>query len=557
MPSEHRPLHRPLWRDAGARRGCEARYLRVQGGVSSGSVSGGDWWVDRAVFVAVSDSQGFRERNHAMGREIEPQQGARPIGRIAPAFGAITASVLVLQGCVNVGPDYEEPEIETPDAWHQALAEGMAAGTPDLVRWWESLDDPTLATLIQRAADGNPTLKETVARIEEAQAFRQVAAGERFPDVNLGGGISRSRTSDVLIPPTVGFSRYNTFYEYGPNVAWEADFWGRIRQSIEAADAEVESSLESYRDALVLLYAQVALTYTDVRTLQERISFTEGNIQTQRDALGLVQDRNRAGLASDLEVHQAELNLYRTEAFLPSLRAALTASINQLSILLGDSPGALHAQMSASADIPRPDSDLLVGVPGDLIRRRPDIRAVERALAAQTARIGVATADLYPRFTIQGDFTILATDTDDLTDWQDRRWSIGGFFDWNLFDGGRVRGVIDIEDARTEQLLYRYEQTVLSALEEVETAMSDFTQEQQRRRALDQSATAAQRSVELVLILYRTGLTDFQNVLDMQRSLFEQQDQFADSDGKVTRDLIRIYAALGGGWDPEDNPLDE
>ncbi len=488
-------------------------------------------------------------------RRIEgPHPGCRR-RRWSLAWAAATA--IALQGCVNVGPDYEEPEYDTPDEWHQALTTGMSAGAPELVRWWENLDDPTLATLIQRAGDGNPTLKETVARINEARAFRQVAAGERFPDVNFGGGVSRSRTSDILIPPTVGFSRYNTFYEYGPNVAWEADFWGRIRRSIEAADAEVESSVEVYRDALVLLYAQVALTYTDIRTLQARINFTEGNIQTQRDALQLVMDRNRAGLASDLEVHQAELNLYRTEAFLPSLRSGLTATVNQLGILLGEPPGALHTEMSAAADIPRPDADLLVGVPGDLIRRRPDIRAVERSLAAQTARIGVATADLYPRFTIQGDFTILADDVDDLADWQDRRWSIGGFFNWNLFDGGRVRGVIDVEDARTEQLLYRYEQTILAALEEVETAMSDYAQEQDRRRALDQSATAAQRSVELVLILYRTGLTDFQNVLDMQRSLFEQQDQLADSDGQVTRDLIRIYAALGGGWDPEDNPLDE
>ena len=471
-------------------------------------------------------------------------------GLVPLVFGA----VLALSGCAAVGPDYEPPETEVPDQWQQALADDMAAGQPKLLRWWEELDDQKLVDLIARAREGNPGLKEAVARLREARGLRAISAGERVPDVNLDGRITRNRTSEAFIPPTIDFERYNTFYEIGPSVSWELDFWGRVRRSIESADATLQGSLEAYRDSLVLLYAEIALTYIDTRALQARIRYTQGNIGTQRASLKLVVDRNNAGLSSDLEVRQAEFNLYRTEAFLPALQAGLTASMNRLGVLLGESPGALHAELQQAEPIPTVPGEVMMGVPGDLIRRRPDIRTAERALAAQTARIGMATAELYPRFDIVGDFSILSTDTSDLTELGNRRFSIGPFFSWNLFDGGRVRGHIEVEDARTEQALHRYEQTVLGALEEVENAMSDFVRERERKESLSRSAVAAEKSVELVLILYRTGLTDFQNVLDMQRSLFEQQDQLAESDGKVVKNLIRIYAALGGGWDPDDLP---
>jgi NodT family efflux transporter outer membrane factor (OMF) lipoprotein len=356
----------------------------------------------------------------------------------------------------------------------------------------------------------------------------------------------------VFFPPTG--DKTDNLYDYGATATWEADVWGRVRRLVESADASLEASVESYRDVLVILYSQVALAYTDVRTSQKRIGYTQGNIQTQRDALELVENRNKAGLASKLEVRQAELNLYRTEAFLPVLEARLTAAMNQLGVLLGESPNALHAELSATKPVPAASGSIVVGIPGDLIRRRPDIRAAERTLASQTARIGVVTADLYPRFDIGGNFSIISTSTDDLGEWDNRNWTFGGIFTWNLFDGGRIRGQIDVEDARTEQALRRYEQTVLDALEEVETSMSDYAREQQRRASLTKSSFAAQESVRLVLILYRTGLTDFQNVLDMQRSQFEEQDQLADSAGTVTSNLIRIYTALGGGWDPADLP---
>ncbi len=470
----------------------------------------------------------------------------------ARLLAACAASLGLVTGCVTVGPDYQPPETVAPDQWHVAISSEMKADEPDIMRWWESLGDPQLGDFMERARRGNPGLQAAIARIREARAIRAIAAGERVPDVNADGGANRSRTSEDFFPPTG--DRTDNVYNYGVTATWEADVWGRVRRLVDSADANLEASLESYRDVLVLLYAQVALAYTDVRTSQERISYIKGNISTQRDALGLVQDRNKAGLASDLGVRQAELNLYRTEAFLPSLQARLTAGINQLGVLLGEPPNALHSELAERKSVPKASGDIMVGVPGDLVRRRPDIRAAERALAAQTARIGVATAELYPRFNIGGNFSIVTSSFGDAGDWDNRNWTFGGVFTWNLFDGGRVRGFIEVEDARAEQALHGYERTVLDALEEVETSMSDYAREQQRREALARSVFAAEESVRLVLILYRTGLTDFQNVLDMQRSLFEQQDQYAESDGAVTRNLIRIYTALGGGWDPADLP---
>ena len=463
-----------------------------------------------------------------------------------------TLIAVIASGCVTVGPDYEAPETVVPDRWEQAVSEEMSAEEPGFIRWWETLGDPQLSEYMDRAREGNPGLAAAVARIREARAFRAIAAGERVPDINGAGGANRTRTTESYVPPTG--ERTDNVYEYGASASWEADVWGRVRRLIESADANLDASLESYRDVLVLLYAQVAVTYTNVRTTQQRIQYTTSNIKTQSDALKLVEDRNKAGLASDLEVRQAELNLYRTESFLPVLQAQLTAAINQLSVLLGEPPNALYSELVATKPIPAGKDQIFVGIPGDLVRRRPDIRAAERSLASQTAQIGVATAALYPQFSLGGSFSMISADFNDSGDWDNRNWSFGGIFSWNLFDGGRVRGRIDVEDARTEQLLQNYEQTVLDALNEVETSMSNFAREQQRVASLTKSALAAQESVRLVLILYRTGLTDFQNVLDMQRSLFEEQDQLAASEGAVTTNLIDIYTALGGGWDPADLP---
>ena len=344
------------------------------------------------------------------------------------------------------------------------------------------------------------------------------------------------------------FSRTDDFYNTSIAGSWEVDLFGRIRRNVEANTAALDAAVEDYRDVLVVLYAEIGITYVDARTFQERIKFNEANIETQRGTLQLVIERNRAGLVGDLDVRQAEENLGRTEALLPFLRQRYVQSVNRLGVLLGLYPSALHEELQRPTPIPVPPREVLIGVPRDVLRQRPDIRRAERDLAAQTARIGVATADLFPRLTILGTFGFQATDAVDWTNWSSRAFSIGPKVVWNIFDGGKIRSNIRTQEALTAQALTTYERTVLDALEDAESSMIAFVEEQNRRDALQRSATASAQAVELVRTLYRTGLTDFQNVLDTERSLFERQDELAQSRGLVSQNLIRVYRALGGGW---------
>jgi len=465
--------------------------------------------------------------------------------------GALCAAAL--GGCA-VGPDYVAPDPNVPDMWAQEVSAGVAEGESHVQTWWTTLNDPMLDDIIARAAGGNFDLAEAFARIQEARALRGVATGERFPDVNGFGFYERNRVSETVFEqPPAPQSRTQNFQGGGFDATWEIDVWGRITRSIESTDAGLQASVEDYRDVLVVLYAEVATAYVDVRAFQARIEYSEANIVAQRDTLQLTEDRRRAELAPVLDVRQAELTLSETEAFLPLLRQGLMQSIHRVAVLLGEYPGALYDQLLAPAPIPGVPTAVSTGLPADLVRQRPDIRRAERELAAQTAQIGVATADLYPRFSLSGSFAFEGTS--DLLDAGNLVWSWGPAFQWNLFDGGRVRNRIHVEEARTEQVLRRYEQTVLRALEEVENAVVAYREEQVRRDALERSVTAAAESVELVNTLYRTGLTDFQNVRDMEASLTLQQDAFAESQGRVVKNLIELYRALGGGWEPDPDEL--
>jgi NodT family efflux transporter outer membrane factor (OMF) lipoprotein len=268
----------------------------------------------------------------------------------------------------------------------------------------------------------------------------------------------------------------------------------------------------------------------------------------QKESLKLTQDRLAAGLVPELDVQQATLNLANTESVVPALRSERTQTINRLSVLLGQPPGQLDEELMRPAAIPDVPQEAIVGLPAELLRQRPDIRRAERNLASQTARIGVATAELYPAFSLSGTFALEAQQFSDLADWASRTWGFGAGFRWNIFDGNRIRSSIQFEEARTEEAFTQYEKTILLALEEVEDAMVAFQQEQVRLEALERSVAAAKQSVKLADSLYRSGLTDFQNVLDMQRSLSEQQDKFAESEGFVSQNLVLVYKALGGGW---------
>ena len=452
---------------------------------------------------------------------------------------------ILLTGCVSVGPDYEPPEPTMPDAWHDAVQDEFSSGEPDLRTWWTVFDDEMLNTLITRASTNNLDLKTASARIEQAAALRGVSASQYWPDIVAGGAASAVQTTTANTP--LGADRQGELYQAGLSMAWELDLWGRIRRSVESADASLQASVENYRDILVILYADIAVNYINVRTLQQRLLFAQNNLKTQSETLKLTQNRFDSGLVPALDVSQSELNLSRTLSLIPPLRLQLIEGINRLSVLMGEMPYALEQELEQSQPIPSAPDTLVVGVPAELLRQRPDIRRAERELAAQNALIGAVTAELYPTLTLPGTLAV-ETSGGDLFSGDNVLYSFGPQLRWNIFNGKRIRSQIDAEKAGTKAALHIYEQSLLLALEEVEDSMAAFALEKERIESLEVAAAAAQKSVDLVTELYKSGLTDFQNVLNMEQALLEQQDALASSYGKTSGYLVGVYKALGGGW---------
>jgi NodT family efflux transporter outer membrane factor (OMF) lipoprotein len=474
---------------------------------------------------------------------------------------ALAAALLAASGC-KVGPDYEEPVTPMEDEWSAAVEAEMTAETPDIERWWEELGDTVLTDLIRQSEMTNLDLRVSVSRVAEARALRGIAKGDLYPNLVLEGSYSYTQLSDNSpggqIIEAVG-GENDPIDQWGTSAAsaWEIDVFGRIRRNIEAADAQLQAGVEDYRDVLVSLYAEVALNYVDVRSLQLRLDFARSNADAQGESLGLTQDRFNAGLTSALDVAQAEQNLAQTESLIPSLETRLNAALNRLAVLLGEQPGSLEARLGPDAPIPSTPADITSGVPADLLRRRPDIRRAERVLASQTALIGVAKADLYPTFSLTGFIEGIASTFTGQFDSGSGGWGIVPGFRWDLFQGGKIRNNIRAQEARTDQALYGYQQTVLLALEEVENSLVAYDRERQRRDRLQEAVDASQQAVDLVRTQYLAGLTNFQNLLDSQRSLFQQQDQLAESEGLVVQSLVVLNRSLGGGWAPAELDPDQ
>jgi NodT family efflux transporter outer membrane factor (OMF) lipoprotein len=466
------------------------------------------------------------------------------------ATGLIFLGGLWLSGC-RVGPDYQEPSPALPEGWSQQ-AQPPVVSEETLKAWWTALQDPALDELIERARLGNPDLEESIYRIEESRALRDYAAGRNYPSADFVGSYTRSRDSQNTAFSFPGMDTEHGLYSTGFDAAWELDLFGGVRRSVESAQAQLEASVEDSRAIRVSLYAEVAATYIELRTARMRIHYAEENIQAQKETLVLVESRFKAGIAPELDVAQARQNLADTEADLPLIRLAEQRAISRLAVLLGEYPQDFSLPTEGFGSSPLPAlSELPTGLPADLLRRRPDIRWAERQLAAQTARIGEATAELYPAFSLAGSFRLEAEYFSDLGHNSSKSTAYGPGLRWRVFEGGRLRSLVRAEEARTRQALVRYERTVLSAVEEVENALAAYVQESLREEALARAAGASEDTVRLVQTLYRSGLTDFQNVLDAQRTLFRLQDRLAASRGTVVVDLIRVYKALGGGWDPQ------
>lgn len=458
----------------------------------------------------------------------------------------ILAALLTCAGCFAVGPDYKAPDIAAPVEWSPNLRGGLIAAEPEaetLAKWWTTLGDPDLSDLMERAMAGNLDLKIAQARIREARGRRGIAEAGLFPSLNLGGSATVSRGSE-----DIGSGQRRELYRTGFDASWEVDVFGGVRRSIEAAQGDLEASAADYQDVLVSLFAEVALNYVEARMFQTQLQVAEENLKAQAETLQLTEWRFAAGLVSSLDVEQAKTNLESTRSQLPKLRSDIEAAKNRLAILLGVFPGALQAQLAARKPIPEAPLEVAVGVPAEVLRRRPDVRRAERQLAAQTARIGVATADLYPKFSLPGSIGLEALSANHLFSAGNRAWSLVGSFAWTVFKGGAIRQNIEVQNALQEQALNQYESTILTALEDVENALVAYAEEQDRRDTLTEATQAAQRAAELAREQYASGLIDFQAVLDSERSVLSFQDQLAQSKGQVTSNVISLYKALGGGW---------
>ena len=455
-------------------------------------------------------------------------------------------------GCA-VGPDYQPPEIEVADQWHQQLMEGFAIESLTSP-WWQQFGDSVLNELIAQVRDTNPDLQTAYWTLVQSRYARDFALGEYYPEVDGVGSYSRELYSGNSFFGGGLSSKPFEMYTTGFDASWEPDVFGRVRRTLESAQASYEAQMENFRDVRVTLSAEAARNYIQLRTIQARIQLALKNIASQENTLKLAEARFASELAPRLDVEQARLNLTDTQSLIPLLRSAEKAAINRLCVLVGQQPGALFENLAGTQPIPIPPEDIRIQVPAELLRQRPDIRRAERQLAAQFARIGVATAELYPQFSLNGAIGFQAIDFSDLTDNSSKYYSFGPSFRWNLFQGGRIRNQIKIAESQTRQFYWQYQTTVLAALEEVENAMTDYVQQRQRQQVLQQSVKAAKASVELVTTQYKKGLTNFQEVLILQRSQLLQEDKLAQSQGQVVQNLIRLYKAMGG-WN-DDIPVE-
>ncbi|MCG6917666.1 MAG: efflux transporter outer membrane subunit [Deltaproteobacteria bacterium] len=454
--------------------------------------------------------------------------------------------VLTVIGCAAVGPDYAPVEPKSPEKWHTDLQGGLTArplNPETLAHWWTTLDDPELSSLEERAVKGNLDLKEAQARIVEARALRGINKAKLFPTLDASGSVKEYRLSENSNTGDRG-----TLYAAGFDAGWELDIFGGVRRSVEAAQADLEATQENLHDVLVSLLAEVALNYVEMRTFQARLAVTEANIKTLQESYELNQSRYQAGIIDALAVQESLRLLEISRSQIPFLETGLEGAKNRLAVLLGEQPGKLHGELSAYQPIPAVPATAAVGIPADTMRNRPDIRRAERLVAAQTARIGVATADLYPKFRLFGTIGLESLSTGDFFTYASRTWGFGPSFSWNIFDAGAIRQNIKAQTARQEQALIQYESAVLQALEEVENVLVAYAKEQQRREHLIEAEAAGERATRLAQDQYEAGLVNFNNVLDTQRSLLVIQDQLAQSDGTVTSNLVRLYKALGGGW---------
>ncbi|MCY2926944.1 MAG: efflux transporter outer membrane subunit [Planctomycetota bacterium] len=461
---------------------------------------------------------------------------------------------MALVGCA-VGPDYKPAKPALPPGWTgQAPAPASrpasrpAGETGDLVRWWKAFNDPALTKLIERAFAANLDLKAAEARIRQARAVRVGAGSALWPAADASGSYSRGR-------PAGANALTSNLYRTGLDAAWEIDVFGGVRRGIEAADADVQASLEDRRAVMVTLAGEVALAYIDLRVAQQRVAVARKNLLAQQHSAEVTALKLAGGLVGELDVANADAQVATTASTIPTLEALVQQTIYTLSILLAQPPGAMVGELSSAGAVPAPSPAVPVGVPSDLLRRRPDIRKAEAAVHGATARIGVATAEMFPKFSISGSIGYSSNLFDTWTHWANRFWSWGPSATWRVFDAGAIQADIDAKKALQEQSVVAYQQTVLTALQDVENALVAASKEQERRTMIETAVAANAKAVAISTRLYQLGgQTDFIRVLDAQRGLLSAEDALVQNGGAIATDLVALYKALGGGWADEPAP---
>jgi multidrug efflux system outer membrane protein len=498
--------------------------------------------------------------------QTERQPGAEPsvTRRKVKQLGFLSEAVLILatlMGCA-VGPNYVPPETKVPETWNgQEAVTGTqlsktTTNSVTLVEWWNAFNDPTLSSLVEMAVRSNLDLLQAEARIRQARATRGVAGAPLWPAVDASALYQRSQSSSATVGASGASLSIATagglreLFQVGLDASWELDIFGGTRRNVEAATADLKAALEDRRDVLVTLVGDVGNNYLNLRGVQQQIVIARKNLEAQRRNAEITRRRFEAGFVSRLDVANADAQVATTASQIPILESSARAAIYSLGVLLGRPPAALEKDLIKESPIPGTPPEVPVGLPSELVRRRPDIRRAEAQLHAATARIGVATADLFPKFSLTGSFGFSSNDLTKLGNLANSKfWSFGPSVTWPIFAGGSIYWNIKVQDALTEQALLTYQKTVLTALQDVETALVAYAKEQEHRKSLAEAVDNNRTAVDLAMKLYVAGKTDFLNVLTAQLNLYTSENALVQSIRTVDTNLIALYKALGGGWE--------
>jgi NodT family efflux transporter outer membrane factor (OMF) lipoprotein len=490
---------------------------------------------------------------------------------------------LLLAGC-TLGPDFAEPHLFAPETWFASRpppppVASRTAAEPVDPTWWQLFNDPVLTELEQQVAASNLDVRLATVRLAESRYQRGIAGASQFPNLNGNASYTREKISDKGVAgllggsggsnlatssnglggttggiPTAGISGGTTvppfdLYQAGFDASWEADLWGRVRRTVESADASVLASAESRRNTLLTSLAELARDYIELRGQQRDLEITRQTLASEQQSLTLTRQRQQGGLTSQLDVSNAGAQVAATAAEIPQREQSIATSINALSLLLGETPGALTTKLATPKPVPPVPPVVPVGLPSELAQRRPDVRQAEAQLHAATADIGAAEADFFPKVTLSGSVGLQSLQFKDLGTWGARQFSAGPSITLPIFEGGQLKYTLDLRKAQQQEAAVTYQQTVLRAFHDVDNALTAYTAEQQRRGQLAKAVEQSRQALDIARQQYTQGLSTFLDVLTAQRTLFSSEQQYADSTTTVSTNLVQLYKALGGGWE--------